>query len=99
MGHTGTQGGSSQCRQLLGKWTVSVSGKVPTSKVWTRLKKVPVGVGVIGVLVGQGSRPAGGIPLLAGGHAGMAADADIQIDDQGQLGHGRILLIGVAAQR
>ena len=43
VGHTGTQGGSSQCRQDLGKCTVSVLGNSPTSKVCTRLKKVPVG--------------------------------------------------------
>ena len=43
VGHTGTQGGSSQCRQDLGKCTVWVCGKLPTSKDCTRLKKVPVG--------------------------------------------------------
>ena len=35
--------GSSQCRQDLGKCTVSVFGNSPTSKVCTRLKNVPVG--------------------------------------------------------
>ena len=32
-----------KCRQLLGKCTVCVFGNSPTSKVCTRLKKVPVG--------------------------------------------------------
>src|SRR5512140_3432278 len=43
VGHTGTQGGSSQCRQDFGKCTVWVFGYSPTSKVCTRLKNVPVG--------------------------------------------------------
>src|SRR3989338_7769045 len=43
VGHTGTHGGSSQCRQDLGKCSVSLCGYRPTSKVCTRLKKVPVG--------------------------------------------------------
>src|SRR5512134_2723273 len=43
VGHTGTQGGSSQCRHDFGKCTVCVFGYSPTSNVWTRLKKVPVG--------------------------------------------------------
>jgi hypothetical protein len=43
VGHTVTQGGSSQCRQDLGKCTVSVCGNSPISKVCTRLKKVPLG--------------------------------------------------------
>src|SRR5574340_999481 len=43
VGHTGTHGGSSQCRQDLGKCSVSLCGYWPTSKVCTRLKKVPVG--------------------------------------------------------
>src|SRR5512139_3773945 len=49
VGQTGTQGGSSQCRQDLGKCTVSVFGKVPTSNVCTRLKKVPVGLASYGL--------------------------------------------------
>ena len=28
---------------------------------------------------------AGGVPLLAAGDAGVAADADVQVDDQGEL--------------
>src|SRR5690349_4404670 len=43
VGHTGTHGGSSQCRHDFGKCTVCVSGYLPTSKVCTRLKNVPVG--------------------------------------------------------
>src|ERR1700756_341116 len=43
VGHTGTHGGSSQCRHDLGKWTVCVCGYRPTSKVCTRWKNVPVG--------------------------------------------------------
>src|SRR5678815_2397370 len=43
VGHTGTHGGSSQCRHDFGKWTVCVFGYSPTSNVCTRLKNVPVG--------------------------------------------------------
>src|SRR5512134_1192642 len=43
VGHTGTHGGSSQCRQDFGKCTVSVFGNSPTSKVCTRLKNFPGG--------------------------------------------------------
>src|SRR5512144_1691723 len=43
VGHTGTQGGSSQCRHDLGKWIVCTFGYSPTSNDWTRLKKVPDG--------------------------------------------------------
>src|SRR3990172_8260242 len=43
VGHTGTHGGSSQCRQDFGKWTVCVFGYSPPSKFCTRFKNVPVG--------------------------------------------------------
>src|SRR5688500_2847507 len=43
VGHTGTHGGSSQCRHDLGKCTVSVFGYSPTSNVCTRLRNAPVG--------------------------------------------------------
>ena len=46
-----------------------------------------VGVRRVGVEVGQGAGGAGGVPLLAAGHAGVAADAHIEVDDQGELGH------------
>ena len=36
----------------------------------------------VGVQVHQRAGRAGGVPFLAGGDAGMAADADIQVDDQ-----------------
>ena len=39
-------------------------------------------LGAVGVLVGQRSGDAAGIPFLAGHRAGMAADADIEIDDE-----------------
>src|SRR6185369_459040 len=43
VGHTGTHGGSSQCRHDFGKCTVCVFGNSPTSNDCTRLKKAPVG--------------------------------------------------------
>ena len=43
------------------------------------------GVGSVGVLVGQRAGAARGVPLLARSDAGVAADADVQVDDQGQL--------------
>src|SRR6185295_8108143 len=43
VGQTGTQGGSSQCRQDFGKCTVCVFGNSPTSNDCTRLKNAPVG--------------------------------------------------------
>src|SRR5207237_3418270 len=39
----------------------------------------------IGVEIGQRSHVPTGIPFLAGGGAGMAADAQIEIDDEPQL--------------
>ena len=41
----------------------------------------------VGILVAQRPGRTGGVPFLATGHAGVAADADVQIDDQGELGH------------
>ena len=43
------------------------------------------GIGAVRVAVGQRRRMAGGVPLLAVHRAGMAADADVQVDDQAQL--------------
>ena len=42
-------------------------------------------VGAVGVLVGQRVAVAAGIPLLAIDDAGMAADADVQIDDEAEF--------------
>src|SRR5262249_12832662 len=43
------------------------------------------GASAIGAKVGQGSRMPAGVPLLAGGGAGVAADADVEIDDEPEL--------------
>src|SRR5205814_9662805 len=43
------------------------------------------GVVAIGVEIGQRSHVAAGIPFLASRRAGVAADADVEIDDQPQL--------------
>src|SRR5262249_16211057 len=39
----------------------------------------------IGVEIRQGSRVAAGVPFLAGRGAGVAADTDVEIDDQPEL--------------
>ena len=54
------------------------------------------GGGAIGVLVGQGRAVILGIPAFAGDHAGMTADASVEVDHKaklalgclGQAGHG-----------
>ncbi|MNG03723.1 hypothetical protein D3C84_868140 [compost metagenome] len=46
-----------------------------------------VGIGIVGVEIDQRTGRARGVPLLAAGHAGMAADADVEVDDQGELRH------------
>src|SRR3546814_10085593 len=43
------------------------------------------GIGAVGVAVGQRRGVAGGVPFLAVDGAGMAADADIEGDDQAEL--------------
>ena len=48
-----------------------------------------VRIGTERVKITQGTRRARGIPLLAVCHTGVAADTDIQIDDESQLGHWR----------
>ena len=45
----------------------------------------PPGALAIGVEIGQRRRVAAAVPFLAGGRAGMAADADIEIDDEAEL--------------
>ena len=45
----------------------------------------PGRIGVIRVAVGKRSGPPRCIPFLAAGDAGMATDADVQIDHEGQL--------------
>jgi hypothetical protein len=42
-------------------------------------------IGTVGVLIGQGRAIAPGIPFLAIDHAGMAADADVEVDDKPKL--------------
>ncbi len=42
-------------------------------------------VGAVRVLVGQCRAVAAGVPFLAAHHAGMAADADVEVDDQPEL--------------
>ncbi len=42
-------------------------------------------VGAIGVLIRQRSAVAAGVPLLAVDHAGMAPDADVEVDDEAEL--------------
>ena len=42
-------------------------------------------IGAGGPLVAHRPGRAGGVPLLAAGHAGVAADADVQVDDEREL--------------
>src|SRR5688572_16626827 len=44
-----------------------------------------VGFAAIGIDVGQRRHMATGVPLLAGGHAGLAADAGVEVDDEAEL--------------
>ena len=45
----------------------------------------PPGAVAIGVEIGERRHMAAGIPFLAGGRAGVAADAEIEIDDEPKL--------------
>ena len=48
------------------------------------------GVGAVGVEVGEGGdRRGGGVPLLAGDDAGVAADAGVEVDDEAEAFFGR----------
>jgi hypothetical protein len=55
------------------------------------------GVRAIGVVIAERRGIPAGVPLLAGCHAGMAADAGVEVDDEaellrrlsGQAGHAR----------
>jgi hypothetical protein len=50
-------------------------------------------VGAVGVVVREETGLARRVPLLAARHAGMAADAHVEVDDQGELlGHSPISL-------
>ena len=59
-----------------------------TSKVWTRLSQRARGGVAIGVLVRQRRAIAAGVPLLAAHHAGVTADADVEIDHEAELAVG-----------
>jgi hypothetical protein len=50
------------------------------------------GIGAVGLEVGERPRGAAVVPLLAARDARMAAHADVQVDDEGELGHA--ILIG-----
>jgi hypothetical protein len=57
-----------------------------------RLHAIEEGAGrilVVRIEIGERPRGAGRVPLLAARHAGMTADADIEIDHEGELGHDR----------
>jgi hypothetical protein len=43
-----------------------------------------VGLGAVGVEIGQRRRDAAGVPFLAVDRAGMAPDADVEIDDEAE---------------
>ena len=45
----------------------------------------PVSVGAVGIEVGQRRRMAAAVPFLARGRAGMAADADVEVNDETKL--------------
>ena len=45
----------------------------------------PPGAGAIGVEIGQRPHMAAGIPFLAGSRTGLAADADVEVDDEPEL--------------
>src|SRR5690606_32310094 len=45
----------------------------------------PLRLGPVGVLVRERRAVAAGVPLLAADRAGMAADADVEVDDEAEL--------------
>ena len=47
-------------------------------------------IGAVRILIAQRSGGSGSIPFLAAGHAGMTTDANIEIDDESELGHLRL---------
>ncbi len=52
------------------------------------VEKHPQRILAVGFVVAQMPGRTGGVPLFAGSDAGVAAHADIEVDDQGELGHG-----------
>ena len=66
-------------------------GKLPASKLCTRLKNVPDGSASYGLQVGETARLARRVPFLATRHASVAAHADVQVDHQRHLCHERLL--------
>ena len=55
------------------------------------VKKSACRVCTIGVLISQGAGTARGVPLLTRGNAGVAANADVKVNDERELfglGHG-----------
>ena len=50
-----------------------------------RLNHTPQALVAIRVEIGQRRRVAAGVPFLARGGAGMAADADVEVDDEAEL--------------
>src|SRR3712207_8679412 len=54
----------------------------PYTTLFRSVEPDALGADGIGVQVGQRRGVAGGVPLLAVGRAGLAADAGVQVDDQ-----------------
>ena len=86
VGQTVTQGASAQCRQDLGKWTTRGGAGVGDGlEAVDVVEESALGVGAVGVEVGEGREAAaGGVPLLAGDDAGVAADAGVEVDDEAE---------------
>jgi hypothetical protein len=76
----------------LGKMHCFGIGELTDFKCLYTIKKRTGGVFAIGSIIGHEPSHAGSIPFLATGNAGVTANADIQINDQGQLGHDYFLL-------
>ena len=98
VGQTVTQGAS--CAVQAGLGEVDDAGRAGLGDGLEGVDAVEegaFGVGAVGVEVGEGGdRRGGGVPLLAGDDAGVAADAGVEVDDEaeaslgggGERGHG-----------
>jgi hypothetical protein len=49
------------------------------------IKKCSSGIRPVGILIGKRAGSAGGIPLLAGGDAGVTSNADVKVNHQCEL--------------
>src|SRR5262249_29687528 len=75
-------------------------GKLADFEGLHAVEKRPARVLAVGILVAERPRLAAVVPLLAAGDAGVAADTDVQVDDQSELfrRHSGEILTGTSYQ-